>query len=220
MLKCFCLITYWGGLPTTVMPNKTSGAWKNYLEAKKYWKSGFEFEIQDKYLYWFYKTIAGIIRQVPDEFEKSHPELFLTINQLNLRWLICPIWGLSFRNAEMYLNQWLRPKPATTFLRADFAINSVLEQLYNGVLSLSQAKVRMGSKLVYSNRVKDWAIPMAIPNIVGMTYTEAKNLLESKGLSSFAAIIANSWCVKDTNECKYIYCQNWAGFDDEDLAEQ
>ncbi len=179
-------------------------------------KAGFEFEIQDSTYIDSLKPLQ-IIRQVPDEFEvvKSSRTVFLTINRAEPPLIDMPnLIGLSFRNAEMYLKNSGLVLGDTTF-RIDFAINSVLEQLYNGAAIKPGAKVRMGSKIGIVIGKGLGNVSMAIPNLVGMTYAEAKEFIESKGLS-FASIIANP-DVKDTVNA-YIYRQNPERFDDEGLG--
>lgn len=176
-------------------------------------KAGFTVEIQDSTYVDSLKPLQ-IIRQVPDEFEvvKSSRTVYLTINRAEPPLIEMPgVVGSSLRNAEVILKNNGLVLGDTTF-RVDFAVNSVLEQLYNGATIQRGAKIRMGSKidLVIGKGLGN--VTAAVPNLIGMTYAEAKSLLQSKGLS-FASIILNP-DVKDSLGA-FIYRQNPERFDDE-----
>ena len=89
--------------------------------------------------------------------------------------------GQSFRNAEMILRS-LDLRVGDTIYRADFARNSVLDQLYRGVPIRPGTKVRKGSLigLILGNGVGD--LDMSVPDLIGMRYAEAKVVLERLGL--------------------------------------
>ncbi len=174
-------------------------------------KAGFDIEIADSVYVDSLKPLE-VLRQVPDEYEvvKSSRTVYLTINRAVPPLVEMPnIVGYSFRNAELVLKN-LGLKVGDTTYRPDFAKNSVLEQNYNGAPILPGAKLRMGSSigLVIGNGLGNAA--MAVPSIVGMTYAEAKTLIEGMGLS-FAVIIAAP-DVKDTAS-SYINRQSPEKFD-------
>ncbi|MFT3902232.1 MAG: PASTA domain-containing protein [Niabella sp.] len=187
---------------------------KSYDEAYKVLSNaGFDVVIQDS-VYVDSLRPLQVLRQIPDEYEvvKSTRTVYLTINRAVPPLVEMPnIVGYSLRSASlMLLNSGLRIGD-TTF-KPDFAKNSVLEQLYNGVTILPGAKIRMGSaiSLVVGDGLGDRFI--TIPNLVGLTYGEAKMMLDSLGIG-FASVIAAPE-VSDTASA-YIIRQNPEKFDDE-----
>jgi beta-lactam-binding protein with PASTA domain len=89
--------------------------------------------------------------------------------------------GYSFRNAEMILKN-LGLRLGDTSFKADFAKNSVLEQLYNGQSISAGTNIRMGSSisLVIGSGIGN--ADMAVPKLIGLTYSEAKILVDAHGL--------------------------------------
>jgi eukaryotic-like serine/threonine-protein kinase len=176
-------------------------------------KAGFAVEIQDSIYIDSLKPLQ-VTRQIPDEGElvKRSRTVYLTINRAAPPIVEMPnIVGYSLRSAEMVLAN-VGLKLGDTTFKPDFAKNSVLQQLYNGVIIQPGAKIRVGSKisLVIGDGLGDAVV--AIPNLIGMTYMEAKTLLEGKGVG-FASVIAYP-DVKDTANA-YIYRQNPERFDEE-----
>jgi len=157
---------------------------KSFEEARKQLrKEGFDIEIQDS-LYIDTLPPLSVIRQVPDadELVKKNRTVYLTINRAVPPILEMPnLIGYSIRNAEMTLkNSGLRVGD-TTF-KPDFAKNSVLEQWYKGEMISPGTKIRMGStiSLVLGDGVGK--NEFAVPVIVGMTFGDAKIMLEANGL--------------------------------------
>jgi beta-lactam-binding protein with PASTA domain len=187
---------------------------KSLAEAQKILSAaGFTVEIQDSV---YQDTIAPfqVIRQVPDELEvvKSSRTVYLTYNMSQPPYTQMPnIVGRSFRNALRELEAAGLKLGDTTF-RPDFAKNSVLEQLYNGVLIQPGAQIRMGSKvdLVIGSELSNTAY--AIPNLIGLTLGQARALLKEKGIE-LASIIPDPG-VRDTVNA-YVYRQSPDRFDDE-----
>ena len=170
-------------------------------------------ELQDSL---YFDTLAPlqVIRQVPDELEvvKSSRTVYLTYNRALPPQIEMPnIVGYSFRNAMMVLENAGLKIGDTTF-RPDFAKNSVLEQLYNGVTIQPGARIPMGSKidLVIGSELSSAAY--AIPNLIGLTTAQAKLLLEGKGIM-LASIIPDA-DVRDTASA-YVYRQSPERFDDQ-----
>lgn len=180
---------------------------KKYDDAKTLLnKMGFEVEVQDSI---YIDTLAplAVIKQVPDgdALVKVNREVYLTINR-SVPPLVpmTNLIGYSFRSAEMSLkNMGLRV--GDTLYKPDFARNSVLEQLYNGTPIEPGTKIPMGSSitLVLGTGVGEAEFP--VPNLVGLTYSDAKLVLQSNGLSFFSVITDAD--VKDTANA-YIYWQN------------
>ncbi len=112
--------------------------------------------------------------------------------------------GYSFRSAEMSLrNMGLRL--GDTLYKPDFARNSVLEQLYNGNPIEPGTKIPMGSSITLVLGTGVGEAEFLVPNLIGMTYDDAKVVVESSGLNFFSVIADED--VKDTNNA-YIYWQN------------
>lgn len=187
---------------------------KNFEEAQKILaKAGFDVEIQDSVYVDSLKPMQ-VIRQVPDEYEvvKSNRTVYLTINRAVPPLIEMPnVVGYSFRSAELMLKNSGLKLGDTTF-RPDFAKNSVLEQLYNGQPIQPGAKLRMGSaiSLVIGDGLGDRFL--AVPNLLGMTYQQAKAIIDSMGIG-FASIIPYP-DVRDTANA-YIYRQNPDKFDED-----
>ena len=187
---------------------------KSLTEAQKILNdAGFTVEIQDS-IYHDSLPPLQVIRQVPDEMEvvKSTRTVYLTYNRQTPPLVEMPrVVGYSFRNAIMVLENAGLKLGDTTF-RPDFAKNSVLEQLYNGVTIQPGAKIAMGSRigLVIGSELSNAAF--AIPNLVGLTVQQARELLNSKNIY-LASIIADPE-VRDTASA-FVYRQSPDRFDDE-----
>ena len=187
---------------------------KTLTEAQKILSNaGFAVEIQDSIYVDSLKPFQ-VIRQIPDEDEvvKSSRTVYLTINRGAPPLIDMPnVVGYSLRNAEMVLINTGLKLGDTTF-RPDFAKNSVLEQLYNGVTIQAGAKIRQGSaiSLIIGNGLGNRVV--AVPNLIGLTYTEAVALLDANGIMLASIITAPD--VKDS-AAAYVYRQNPERFDDE-----
>jgi beta-lactam-binding protein with PASTA domain len=187
---------------------------KKFDEAlKQLTKSGFDVELQDS-IYVDSLPPLVVIKQIPDgdEVVKSNRTVYLIINRSVPPIVEMPnLTGYSYRNAEMVLKNMDLRIGDTTF-KPDFAKNAVLEQLYNGTAIAPGTKIRKGSviSLVLGDGVgkREFAVPV----ITGMTFSEAKELLESSGLG-IGAIVAEA-NVSDTMTA-WIYRQNPERFDDE-----
>ena len=163
---------------------------KKYDDAKKELeKAGFDSEIQDS-IYVDTLPPMSVIKQMPDadEVVKENRTVYLMINRSVPPLVEMPnLVGYSFRNAEMVLKNMDLRIGDTTF-KPDFAKNSVLEQYYNGNTIAPGTKIRKGTaiSLVLGDGVgsKEFAVPV----ITGMTFGDARNLLESYGIG-FAVVL-------------------------------
>ncbi|RYY52749.1 MAG: PASTA domain-containing protein [Chitinophagaceae bacterium] len=172
---------------------------KTFEEAKKMLKdAGFEVEIQDS-IYVDTAKPMRVLKQVPesDESVKINRTVFLTINRSVPPMVEMPnLVGYSYRSAEMALkNSNLRV--GDTSFKPDFARNAVLEQRYNGKGISAGTKLQMGSSisLVLGDGVGDRQI--LVPNLVGLTYCEARNVLGASGIG-IGSVMALSESVSDT----------------------
>lgn len=146
-------------------------------------EKGFEVVVQDS-VYYDSLPPSVIIKQVPeaDAVVKVNRTIYVTINRVIPPDVDMPnLVGPSYRNAEMVLKN-LGLRMGDTTYRADFAKGSVLEQLYNDKPIAPGTKVKVGStiSLVIGGGVSQEV--MAVPKLVGLTYTEAKVLLQASGL--------------------------------------
>lgn len=177
--------------------------------------AGFDLVVQDSIFNDTLKPLQ-IVRQVPDEYEvvKSNRTVYLTINRAEPPLVEMPnIVGYSLRSAEFTLNNMGLKLGDTTF-KPDFAKNTVLQQLYNGVAIQPGAKIRQGSRvdLVIGSGLGS---SFLVPNLVGLTYADAKALLDGKGIG-LGSVIASGG-VADT-AAAFIYRQNPERFDAEGNA--
>jgi beta-lactam-binding protein with PASTA domain len=175
-------------------------------------EKGFDIEIQDS-IYVDSLPPNTVIKQIPeaDEVVKENRTVYLVINRSVPPLVEMPnLIGYSFRNAEMVLNN-MDLKIGDTIFKPDFAKNSVLEQLYDGGPIAPGTKVRKGStiSLVLGDGVgkREFVVPV----ITGMTFCDARRLLEENGIV-MGAIVANIG-VSDTCSA-FIYRQNPERFDE------
>jgi beta-lactam-binding protein with PASTA domain len=157
---------------------KTVEEVRNLLEDQN-----FELVIQDS-IYNDTLQPGIVVKQVPeaDAVVKVNRTVYVTVNRMVPPDVEMPnLIGYTFRNAEMVLNNMGLKLGDTTF-KPDFAKNSVLEQLYNGRNITPGTKIKMGTpiSLVIGSGVGN--IDMAVPKLIGLTYTEAKILLDAQGL--------------------------------------
>jgi eukaryotic-like serine/threonine-protein kinase len=179
---------------------------KNYTEAKKLLESaGFDVILQDS----IYIDSIGpltVVKQFPegDDLVKINRAVYLTVNRAVPPLVEMPdLVGKSMRIALMTLNQF-GFKLGDTLFKPDFAKNSILSQSYKGASVKPGAKIPMGSVISFVIGSGLGEEDMAVPDLVGMTYGEAKILLEANGLGMLPAPDKN---VRDT-AAAYIYRQN------------
>lgn len=160
-------------------------------EAKKQLESqGFDVVIQDS-LYVDTMAPLKVIKQIPDadEVVKINRTVYLTINRAMAPLIdMPPLVGLSYRSAVIVLKQ-AKLKLGDTSSRPDFAKNSVLNQLYNGEEIKPGTKVNMGSTISLVLGAGIAETYMSVPDLVGMTYGDAKVLMEGTGLG-FGSVVA------------------------------
>lgn len=158
---------------------------KNVDVARKLLENkGFEVEIQDSL---YIDTLAklAVIKQSPagEANVKVNRTIYLTINRAQPPLVEMPnLVGFSLRNAQMYLENLGLHLGDTTF-RPDIAKNAVLEQVYNGQDVKAGTKIFMGSTIsfVLGNGVSDFE--MAVPDLMGKHYSQARSLLRSLNIN-------------------------------------
>jgi eukaryotic-like serine/threonine-protein kinase len=158
---------------------------KNFSEAIKLLESkGFSAEVQDSIWKEDIDPLT-VIRQSPegDEMVKKHRHIYLTINRSQPPLIDIPnMVGLSFRNAELYLKQ-LGLKLGDTTRKPDIAKDAVLEQLYNGKPISPATRLFQGSTISFVLGSGIGTDEFEVPELRGMTYRDAKALLNSMGLN-------------------------------------
>lgn len=188
-------------------------AGKTFEEAERILeKAGFEVEIQDSVYVDTVKPLL-VLRQVPeaDELVKVNRTVYLTINRAVPPSIEMPnLVGFSFRSAEMELkNMGLRA--GDTIYEANFAKNAVLRQLYKGAIIAPGTKIKMGSEIDFVLGSGVGNEKFVVPTLVGMTFCDAKALIESHGLMMGAVIAPD---ITDTCNA-FIYRQSPERYDEE-----
>lgn len=179
---------------------------KNINEAKSILdKKGFEIIVQDS-VYYDSVPPGMILKQIPeaDEVIKVNRTVYVTINRYIAPDVDMPnLNGYSYKNAEMVLKN-LGLKIGDTTFKPDFAKNTILEATYKGNLIAPGTKIKMGNSidLVIGSGVGDEFI--AVPDLVGMTYGEARALLDAQGI--ILGSVVPKADVRDTASA-YIYQQ-------------
>ena len=174
---------------------------------------GFDVVIQDSV---FTDTISrgAIIKQLPDSNAtvKINRTVFITVNRYIPPMVIMPMLeGRSFGFALELLKRNHLQLGDTTF-KADFMKGTVLEQEFKGYRIAAGAKVQWGSRinLVIAGGLMDQET--MVPDLIGLTYAEAKAQLELLGVN-IAGIIGNG-LITDTASA-FVYKQNPEPVDEE-----
>jgi len=158
---------------------------KSFNDAKKALESsGFEVQVQDSSFSDTAKPLE-VMRQFPDAeaVVKVNRTVYLTINKAVAPLVDMPnLEGQSFRSAQVSMDQY-GLKLGDTMYRTDFAKNSVLEQQYNGERIKAGTKIPAGSKITLILGTGLGNEDFSVPDLVGLTYADAKVLLESNGLN-------------------------------------
>lgn len=193
-------------LKVPVVKGKNVDAAVKLLESQ-----GFDVVIQDSL---YIDTIPKytVIKQLPepDATVKANRTVFLTINRAVAPDIDMPkLEGLSLSYALDKLER-THLKLGDTVYRPDFMKGSILEQQYNSSRIAAGTKVPWGSRINLVIGAGLQQQQMLVPEVVGLTFAEAKSVLESKGIS-LAAIVAMS-TVKDTASA-FVYKQNPEKFD-------
>lgn len=152
-------------------------------------KQGFDVYIQDSV---FTDTAKRgvVLKQLPDPNAtvKINRTVFITVNRYTPPLVSMP--KLEGQNLSFALTMLERNhlKLGDTIYKPDFMMGSVLEQQYNGVRIPEKTKIQWGSHitLIIGAGLEDKQ--MMVPSLVGLTYAEAKALLESSGIGLGAVI--------------------------------
>lgn len=183
-----------------VLKMKTEEAVKS-LESK-----GFDVVIQDS-LYTDTAKMGIVLKQLPDANStvKVNRTVYLIVNRVTLPLVEMPdLEGRSLNYAIELIERGHLTLGDTTF-RPDFMQGSVLEQNVMGVRTLKGAKIKWGSKvdLVIGGGLSKQEF--VVPDLVGMTFSEAKLVLEQNGL--FLAAVIPDAGISDSASA-FVYKQN------------
>jgi eukaryotic-like serine/threonine-protein kinase len=176
-------------------------------------KQGFEVQIQDSV---FTDTAARgvVLKQLPDANAKVkiNRTVFLTVNRVVPPLINMPkIEGqsLSFALDILQRNHLVLED---TIFKPSYMIGSVLEQQYNGVRIPENAKVQWGSKITLIIGSGLGGEQMIVPDLLQMTFKEAKAYLEQAGIN-LGAVLPDA-DVRDTANA-FVYKQNPERLDEE-----
>jgi beta-lactam-binding protein with PASTA domain len=181
---------------------------KTFEEASKILdNNGFDVKVSDSI---YSDTIpkGAVLRQVPEgnSIVKISRTVYLTVNRNVPPVVEMPnLIDFSLRSAELTLGNMGLRVGDTSYIE-DFARNTVREQHYhNGDIIPPGTKIPQGTliDLVLANGGGTYTF--TVPNLVGMTYADAKKFLESNGLS-FSSVQPDPGVV-DTATA-YIYRQD------------
>ena len=165
---------------TLAVPSVTG---KSYDEAKKLLEGqGFDVEIQDT-VYNDTAALLSVVKQFPtaDTRVKMNRTVYLTINRNAAPDIEMPkLVGLSLRGAQITLQQ-QKLKLEDTIFKKDFADDQVLEQLYKGQPVKEGTKIPMGSGITLV--ISRTGEAQEVPDLFGMTLSEAKVTLEANQLT-------------------------------------
>jgi beta-lactam-binding protein with PASTA domain len=167
-------------------------------------EKGFDVVVQDS-VYYDSLPRGVVIRQVPeaDNVVKINRTVYVTINRMVPPDIDMPnLVGSSYRNALMILRN-LGLRVGDTSTRPDFARNAILEQLYNGSTIKPGTKIKAGSaiSLVIGGGLGEEQL--AVPDLLGLPYEEARAVLDAAGLSG---IVLSDPDVRDTASA-FVYRQ-------------
>jgi beta-lactam-binding protein with PASTA domain len=172
---------------------------KNVEAAMALLKSkGFNVEVVDS-VFDMAQPKLNVLKQSPepDATVKHGRTVYLTINRQVAPTIEMPnLVGLSIRSAILYL-QGMGLKLGDTTFKPDIAKNSILSQLYNGNEIKPGSKVPIGSSIAFviGSGIGDMEID--VPNLVGLTYSDAQSLLGSMNITLGMPIILDA-TIKDT----------------------
>lgn len=161
----------------------------------------------------YVKGIAGgtILDQNPKSNRevKAGRHIFLTTNSFNKTMVKVPyVTGFSLRQAKNNL-QMVGLGIAELIYRDDIATNNILEQLYKGrvITESSNRMVELGSEITLIVGRSEPDAVCTIPNILGLTLSEAKSRLWEVGLNVGATQFDSDVDIEFINRAK-VYLQS------------
>lgn len=152
-------------------------------------KQGFEVYIQDSV---FTDTAARgvVLKQLPDPEAtvKINRTVFITVNRMVPPMIEMP--GLEGQNLNFALMLLERNhlKLGDTIYKPSFMLGSVLEQQFNGIRIPEKTKIQWGSRITLIIGGGLAGEQIQVPNLVGMTFAEAKAYLEEHQINMGAVV--------------------------------
>lgn len=166
---------------TLTVPSVTG---KSYSDAETLLENeGFDVVIQDS-VYNDTAAPLAVLRQFPDADAtvKRNRTVYLTINRAIAPLMEMPnLEGMTYRSAELAIKQYGLNLEDTVY-RSDLAKNAVLEVQYNGKRIKGGEKIHMGSGIVLVLGTGVGSEEFRVPNLVGLTLSDALVVLESMNL--------------------------------------
>ena len=156
-----------------------------YEDALKTLKArGFTVEVDSSYEPGKRKFEVLAQQPQPGAIVKEGRTLFITINRASPPETPMPnLVNLSFRSAAMILKS-NRLVLGDTILRPDIARGAVLEQLYAGKQIIAGTMLPQGSKISLVIGDGLGQTEFSVPDVIGMSYFEGRELLSASGLYS------------------------------------
>jgi len=209
VLQMLGVMTHHGAYLTvpSVIGKKTDEAVK-FLESK-----GFEVVIKDS-VYTDTAKNGIVLKQIPDPNStvKINRTVLITVNRVTQPLIDMPALEGKSLNFALEILKRSHLKLGDTIYRPDFMRGSVLEQLYRGNTIKSGSKIPWGSRVdlvIGSGLNQD---PVLVPQMLGMTFEEAKILLQENGIL-LGAVVADP-DVMDSSAA-FIWKQSPPRFDDQ-----
>lgn len=172
---------------------------KGFQEAKAILESkGFTVEVADS-IFDINLPRLSITKQTPEAEStvKNGRTIYLTINRLTAPLVDMPnLVGFSVKSAEIYLKS-LGLNIGDTSYKPDVAKNSIITQLFMGKEIKPGTKISVGSSvdLIIGSGIGNEEAEM--PDLVGLTYTDALSLLGTMNISVGVPILLDNQ-IKDT----------------------
>lgn len=191
----------------SVVGKKTDEAIK-LLESK-----GFDVVIKDS-VYTDTAKNGIVLKQIPDPNStvKINRTVLITVNRVTLPLIEMPALEGKSLNFALEILRRSHLKLGDTIFRADFMRGSVLEQKFKG------KKLNPGDKIPWGSYI-DLVVgsglnmePVLVPELEGLTYEEAKTILDQNGIL-LGAVVADPDVIDSS--AAFIWKQNPPRYDDQ-----
>lgn len=153
-------------------------------------KAGFAVDVRDS-IYIDSIPPLTVWEQTPEKGSvvKVGRTIYLTINKLVPPMVAMPdLEGLTYRSAEMTLHS-RRLNVGDTIYKPDFATNTVLQQLLNNKAVKPGKLIPEGSNITLVLSSGTGSIENPVPDLVGLTFLEAKEVLNASNLTLGTVLI-------------------------------
>ncbi len=188
--------------------NKPTVASIKMLEDK-----GFTVIVQDS-VYTDTAKMGTVLKQFPEPNStvKVNRVVMLTVNRVTLPLVDMPSLTSKSQDYAIEILERSHLKLGDTTFKPSYMLGAVIEQNLNGEPIKPGTKVPWGSKidLVIASGLSTEPIP--VPDLVGLSYLEAKAIIEEKGILLATVILDNG--TKDTATA-FVYKQNPPKFNED-----